>query len=301
MTTSSRISRSAFSLIELLVVIGIIGALIGLMLPAIQRVRDAAARVKCANNLRQLGIAAHQYHNIEGRFPVGMRFQQGRDPNLMSSWLAQLLPYVEQQSLWLETQEAYRQSPYPFQNPPHVGLTTVMHVFGCPADSRVAEVQFAEQDRCFVALTSYLGVEGRDLTTKDGILFRDSHVPMADVADGMSQTLLVGERPPSPDFQFGWWYAGAGQRFTGSADMVLGVEEQNVLPVTKGSCPPGICKYGPGSLNNQCDMFHFWSVHSGGANFLFADGAVHFVGYAAAPLLPALASRAGGETAAIPD
>ncbi len=140
-----------------------------------------------------------------------------------------------------------------------------------------------------------LGVSGKDYSTLDGLLFRDSRIRLTDIKDGASNTLMVGERPPSADFQFGWWYAGAGQKFTGSADMILGVEEQNILTVTAGSCPPGTYKFAPGSFNNQCDMFHFWSPHSGGAHFLMADGSVHFLSYSAAPILPALASRAGGE------
>ena len=98
------------------------------------------------------------------------------------------------------------------------------------------------------------------------------------------------------DSNFG--FAGAGSTFggfTGSADMILGVQEQNILLVTVGSCPPGTYTFTDGRMSNQCDMFHFWSLHSGGAHFLFADGSVHFLSYAAAPMLPALASRAGGE------
>jgi len=106
---------------------------------------------------------------------------------------------------------------------------------------------------------------------------------------------LPSERPASTDFQFGWWYAGVGQRWTGSLDMILGVEEQNTMPVTKGSCPPGTYKFAPGRFDNQCDMYHFWSPHAGGgANFLFADGSVHFLAYTAAPVLPQIATRAGG-------
>jgi prepilin-type processing-associated H-X9-DG protein len=86
-------------------------------------------------------------------------------------------------------------------------------------------------------------------------------------------------------FQYGWWYAGIGQRYTGSADMILGVREVNLLPVTPGSCGPGAYSYGPGRISNQCDVFHFWSLHPGGANFLFADGSVHFLPYSAAPVM----------------
>jgi prepilin-type processing-associated H-X9-DG protein len=175
---------------------------------------------------------------------------------------------------------------------------TVVPLFLCPADGRAAQAQFAQHEKITVAVTSYLGVEGKDLDTLGGVLYRDSRVRIADISDGTSQSLFAGERPPSTDFEFGWWYAGEGQRLSGSAEMVLGVEEQNVLPVTKGSCAPGVYTYEAGSTKNQCDMFHFWSLHLSGANFLFCDGSEHFLAYSAAPIMPALASRAGGEVAA---
>ncbi len=295
-------SRLALTLIELLVVLAIIAVLVGLLLPAVQRVRDAGTRLKCSNNLHQIGLAAFQYHDVQGSFPPGFCSPAG--PNRyysLASWLTLVLPYVEQVPLWNTTVAAYQQWSSPFHNPPHVGLATVMPIFACPADPRSAQMQLATRDKFLVALTSYLGVEGQDLSTRDGILFRDSHVRIADITDGTSNTLLAGERPASTDLQFGWWYAGAGQRFTGSADMVLGVREQNALPVTVGSCAPGTYSYAPGRLDNQCDMFHFWSPHVGGAFFLFADGSTHFLGYDAAAVLPVLASRAGGESVALPD
>lgn len=282
MTTCRR--PSFITLLELLVVIGILAVLLGLLLPAVQKVREAAARIKCGNNLRQIGLAAHQYHNARGSFPSGVCSFTARYPS--ASWLTLLLPYLEQEPLWRTTEDAYRQSRSPFRNPPHVGLATVIPTFSCPSDGRADQPQFAPRDKLRVALTSYLGVEGLDLTTKDGVLFKDSQVRIADITDGTSHTLLAGERPPSTDFQFGWWYAGAGQQFTGSAEMVLGVREQNKMLVTSGSCAPGTYSFVPGSLGNQCDLFHFWSVHSGGAFFVCADGSVHFLGYGAAPLCP---------------
>jgi prepilin-type N-terminal cleavage/methylation domain-containing protein len=298
---NARNVRQAFTLLELLVVLAIVAVLLGLLLPAVQRARDAAARIKCANNLHQIGLAAHQYHDTMGSLPPGMRTLAVRNqPYPLASWLTMLLPYIEQGNLWNATVAAYQQSSSPFKNPPHIGLATVMPIFACPADPRADQVQFAPRDRFNVALTCYLGVEGLDLYSQDGLLFRDSAIRFADITDGLSNTLLAGERPASANFQFGWWYAGAGQRFSGSAEMVLGVREPNLQPVTKGSCAPGIYSYAPGSLTNQCDMFHFWSPHIGGAFFLFADGSVHFLPYAAASVLPALASRAGGEVVDVP-
>jgi prepilin-type processing-associated H-X9-DG protein len=114
--------------------------------------------------------------------------------------------------------------------------------------------------------------------------------------------VMLGERPPSADLQFGWWYAGVGQLGTGSADLVLGVREQNKRPIRTGSpCGPGAYPYEPGRFDDPCSMFHFWSPHTGGANFACVDGSVHFLSYAANPIMPALASRAGGETAMLPD
>jgi prepilin-type processing-associated H-X9-DG protein len=281
-------------------VIAVIAILIGLLLPAVQKVRAASIRLHCQNNLHQIGLAAHQYHDVSQSFPPGMRYQNATDRFLMMSWLTPLLPYVEQQQLWVESTAAYQLSRSPFRNPPHVGLTTIMKVFVCPSDGRTEEVQLSIFNGFFVALTSYLGVEGRDLSTRDGVLFRDSHVRMADITDGTSQTLLVGERPASADFHYGWWYAGAGQRSTGSLDTVLGVEEQNILPPTFADCPKEGYAFGHGSTENLCDMFHFWSLHNGGANFLYCDGSVHFLPYAASSILPALASRAGGETVEVP-
>ncbi len=290
-------NRLAFTLLELLVVIAIIAVLFGLLLSAVQNTRSAAARMQCANNLRQIGLAAHQHHQTVGNLPPGYRSPTSVQPYPNAGWLPMLLPYVEQDPLWRTLLADYERSPSPFSPPPHIGLSTVVRLFGCPADGRTFQSQFAPRDRLQVALTSYLGVEGSDLDSLDGVLFSDSNVRFADITDGTSNTLLVGERPASADMQFGWWYAGVGQNFTGSADSVLGVRELNRSPILMNTCEPGPYSFRPGSLGAQCDLLHFWSLHSGGAHFLFADGSTHFLSYSVAPILPALASRAGGEPA----
>ena len=307
MTSRDRSSRVAFTLIELLVVIGVIAVLIGLTLAGVQRVREAAARAKCQNNVRQLALALHQYHDAHNALPPGHRSLKNRDRMAFSGWTLSALPFLEQQALFDRASVAYLTDSYPFHNPPHAGLATVVPAFTCPSDGRVSTPQAGTRTGAVVAFTSYLGVAGRDaVTARDGVFYQDSATRFADITDGQSNTLMLGERPPSADFRFGWWYAGVGQvspvpgqGYTGSADLVLGVREPNLQPIVSGSpCGPGTYPFmAAGGLNDPCGMFHFWSPHPGGANFAFADGSVRFLRYSADPLLPALATRAGDEPA----
>ncbi len=295
-------SRSAFTLIELLVVIAIIAVLVGLLLSAVQNVRAAAARVKCQNNVKQLALALHQYHDAHHQLPPGHRSLFNRDLMPFSGWTLSVLPYVEQQALHEQARQAYRANPLPFANPPHTGLSTVVGVFVCPSDGRAATPQVSQRTHNTVAFTCYLGVSGKDYKSKDGVLHQDSRLNLLSVTDGTSNTLMLGERPPSADFQFGWWYAGVGQRLTGSAEMILGVREANLQPVVSGSaCGPGNYPFVPGRFDDPCGLFHFWSPHPGGANFALADGSVRFLSYSANDVLPTLASRAGGEAAGVPE
>src|SRR5262245_54602372 len=128
--------RRGFSLIELLAVIAILSVLLGLILAAVQRVRASAARTRCANHLRQLGTALHDYHTAHGRLPPGMSYNDEKDPQPFLSWLARLLPYVEQDALWRQTEEAYR-ADRNFLTPAHSARSVVVPLFLCPADPRV--------------------------------------------------------------------------------------------------------------------------------------------------------------------
>lgn len=292
LTGANRLSgRSAFTLLELLVAIAIIGLLIGLLIPAVQKVREAGNRVSCANNLRQIGLALHGYHDSNHQFPPGMTYQDGRDPQPFLSWHARILPYIEQSAAWLQTEQAFAQDRDFLNVPPHTPAGTVIRLFACPSDSRVSR-----PNRFGRAMTSYLGVEGLSQDARNGVLHLDSHVSFADVTDGASHTLMVGERPPSGDEVFGWWYAGHGQRLNGSAEMILGVREIRTSLEYISLCLRGPYEFSEGRIVDVCSSLHFWSPHPGGAQFCFADGSVQFIPYRAARVMPALASRNGGET-----
>jgi prepilin-type N-terminal cleavage/methylation domain-containing protein/prepilin-type processing-associated H-X9-DG protein len=294
-------ARPGFTLIELLVVIAISSILMGLLLSAVQKVRGAAARISCGNNLHQLALALHLYHDNYYSLPPGQRSFSNPDKMRYSGWTLSALPYLEQGALYERSRAEYAARPSPFLPTPHAGLSTPVRAFACPADSRAPGPQTTLKTKEVAALTCYLGVSGKDFSTRDGVLFQDSRVRFADITDGTSNTLMIGERPPSADLQFGWWYAGVGQLGTGSADLVLGVREQNLQPVMAGSpCGPGAYPFGPDAFDDPCGMFHFWSAHSGGAQFAFADGSVRFLTYSADAVMPALASRAGGEAVEVP-
>ena len=290
-----RSARLAFTLIELLVVLAIIAILTGLTLSAVMQVRARADRVLCSHRLRQIGLALHNYHGTNSAFPPGSRTSAIGEPYPNMSWHARILPYLEQDALWKQAVDAYKVQPNWTESPHPFGK--VMPAFECPSDPRSGRA--GSYNGLFPGLTSFMGAEGTDYSRKDGILFADSQIRMTDVVDGTSHTLLVGERPASQNLAFGWWYAGAGQNGGGSADMVLGSLERNYSNIAP-NCAVGPYEFGPGRIDNMCDTFHYWSLHSGGANFLFADGSVRFLAYSADAVMPALASRAGGEVFDLP-
>jgi prepilin-type processing-associated H-X9-DG protein/prepilin-type N-terminal cleavage/methylation domain-containing protein len=301
--TKSR-SRPGLSLVELVVVIAIIGVLFALGLAAVQRARDAASRASCANNMRQLGFALHQYHDVCAVLPPGVAHPifpaEARptpdDEYPLMTWLGRILPFVEQDNLWRQMVSAYQEDWNYLNNPPHVGRTVPIRVFICPADGQRASAGVSLGSSA--ATTSYVGVAGISYLRHDGMLYLDSRVRFADVTDGTTYTLMAGERPPDAYLEFGRWYPSWGHWLDGQ--VTLGVCEAGVEDWIRG-CPYGPYQFGPGSLRDRCSDFHYWSMHTGGANFLFVDGSVKFLSYSAAPLLPALATRAGGETASQPE
>lgn len=298
--TDKQNQRTGFTVIELLVVIGTIGLLMALLMPAVQQARDAARRTECKNKLRQIGLAIHNFEATHQRFPAGKNTVLSAPSRPEMSWLTALLPYLEQSALYDKSMAAFAVVRLPYFNPPHFGIAKPVRLFACPDDSRVENAQSASSlNGAYAGLTSYIGVSGTDYRDAKGVLFAASTVRFADILDGTSNTLLAGERPPSADFNFGWWYTGTGQDGTGNAEMHMGVEERVAAPVSRfsGDGCPDVSIFSKGSINQQCDALHFWSLHSGGANFVYCDGSVRFVSYASAALLPAQASKADGEVA----
>jgi prepilin-type processing-associated H-X9-DG protein len=307
MSRASVRKRRAITLVEVLVVIGLVGILMGLLLNAVQTVRASATRLSCSNNLRQLGLASTAYHDAHGKLPPSYMIQWRYSPKRFTllSWTNYILPYIEQEGLWDTLPSAYLADESATKNPPHIGLTTVIKTYTCPADGRLS-APITDDLGYTAAYGSYLGVGPLQGASGDFTLptaMARGGVRIAEVTDGTSQTLYIGERPPPGRALAGNWYT---IMFTDlSYQYTLGLEFGTTLPVQEDSGYFGPCRppynFGPGRIENPCDSHHFWSLHSGGANFLFVDGSVHFLSYSAKGILPALASRAGGEVVPIPD
>ena len=122
---------------ELLVVMGVMGVLVALLLPAVQKVRGAAAKAACQNSLKQLGLALHLYHDQYGGFPPRPVRYGMSDPNSTLSWMGLILPQIGEPALWSQTAEAYRVDFIPFHNPPHAGYVTAMPQFVCASDFQI--------------------------------------------------------------------------------------------------------------------------------------------------------------------
>jgi len=252
--------RGGFTLIELLVVIAIIGVLIALLLPAVQKVREAANRAKCQNNLKQIGIALHHFHDAQGHFPC----EGTSDANNRWGWATGILSYVEQDPLYkqLGAPEIYSTSPMPFPATPL--LQTKIPTYLCPSDPVPADTNPNFDN---YGTSNYVISEGVISWVDVG----RGRTRFSDITDGTSNTFLAGER----DGKIGIAAIWPGMRRTGASVGGSARERPNVpfLGNRGASC----CGGEQPSPPDPCRRGGFASGHPGGVNFVFCDGAVHFI------------------------
>ena len=253
--------RDGFTIIELLVVIGVMSLLMGLLLPAVQSARESARRIKCVNRLKQIGLAIHMFHDVHRALPAGT------NTNGFRGWPSLILPQLGERAAG---QQADREFNSQTVFAEHELFGSHQHHFVCPSDPRAAQPRRVEPEGVVAAFTSYLGCNGQNYLRRDGVLFDNSAIKFRDITDGTSNTLMIGERPPSRDLRFGWWYGGVGQGATGTLDHHLGVNEINDF---YSQCPTGPYPIQT-PQSSLCRTFQFWSFHGPIANFARCDGSV---------------------------
>jgi prepilin-type processing-associated H-X9-DG protein/prepilin-type N-terminal cleavage/methylation domain-containing protein len=257
---SPQAALRGFTLVELLVVIATIGILIALLLPAIQMARESARRTSCLNNLRQMGVGLHLYHDELGSFPPGgieprsWQFPQGRQ----LAWSLLLLPYVEQQDLYEQVDCGKA-----FDSPENAeAAATILPVYICPSVPQGYQLRSGRGPCC------YGGIYGERITSPNsppkGTMLYDHAISIVDIRDGTSSTLIISE---DSNFADGQW-----------------INARNVFDQAFGI--------------NQAPAFEndIRSKHPGGANALFCDGSARFLDESMdLETLAALCTRAGGE------
>ena len=296
-----------FTLIELLVAIAIIGVLLALLLPAVQASREAARRIKCANNLKQLCLAAHSFHDGHGEFPPGLdQFEAPSSPRYRgTSLFTFLLPHLE-----LGTLLADWDYEFPLNNAyggVNARAATILPILLCASD-RLAKNPIVRSGR-YYGMTSYGGNGGTRsfdpaLATCDGIFHTTGPasqpdpdqlpVGLSQVTDGSSHTILFGERNHyDPNYEtfaahswtdsldsLGRWAAIGGRKSIADVSMSAFVPINYQMPVDfdhRGEATPPLSSSGDFDIHQQRRMCAFGSSHPGGANFGLADGSVRFL------------------------
>ncbi|HEX5271524.1 MAG TPA: DUF1559 domain-containing protein [Gemmataceae bacterium] len=269
-----RRSRRGFTLIELLVVIAIIGVLIGLLMPAVQKVRAAAARIQCQNNLKQIGLACHNYHDSQQSLPPGY-YATAAYPDTYPGWGwgAFLLPYLEQDNL-------YRQIDFTASVATSQAARARVAMYLCPADQPPL-TPFILTDAggaavATVAPSSYAATVGPDADEADaptgsGVFYRNSRTRLTDITDGTSQTVMIGDRA---------WVQTQGTWAGAPSGAVTRAGPRNPWPNATASAAVLVQAHNNWiNIRDDADggLDDFSSTHSGGVNLLFADGSVHFL------------------------
>jgi prepilin-type N-terminal cleavage/methylation domain-containing protein len=260
--------RRGFTLVELLVVIAIIGILTALTLPAVQEARESGRRATCLNNLKQWGLACHMYHDTLRAVPIGIDAQvAGAPTGAQWTFRARMLPYMEGNNTYNNMDFSYR---YCFwasaadltKNPSDDSFS----FYHCPSDPLQKGIYPNYSGAPYIC-TEYLGVSGgasdviitaTGMTGADGTFYPNSRRKFADFNDGLSNTVIMGERGIPKDFFWGWATCGAT-----SYDVYLSMQYG----------------YAKGKADVSTDLAHFWSYHRGGAQFLLGDGSVRLVRY----------------------
>lgn len=286
MAVAERRSRRGFTLIELLVVIAIITILISLLMPAVQQAREAARRVQCRNNLKQIGIALHNYHDMYKTFPPGevTNFQWSYPDYTEWGWAALILPQIDQAPLYSALEPGPIRLSGALFDPAKLALVrTSLAVYKCPTDSpaelnpdrRLGRTRGPNQ---MVATSNYVashGVCAWSTTSPsnrfEGVFGHNYGARISEIRDGTSNTIAVGERATDA-------VRGTSR---GGAAVWAGVTSQydiwfsNTLPSERSDCVMGL---GYGTINPATSAPHqYSSFHDGGAHFLYCDGSVHFL------------------------